>query len=680
MGPGTGTSDSIPARLSNGEFVSTAAATSSYRPVLEAMNKNKFAKGTPSTGSGNVFDNILLAITNSSAWLQDAWKVTFGITGKYSIFALLRDTLGYGGAKPYLENISNYFDANLVNYKDSLITRYNNEANTALSTNDGSNARGGFASAWNSERKAIANNVGGSRGSRPMMGPGFVYNSSEHLKRYASGGTVVLNRPQQSLLYSKYPDAARSPRLSGTHLSLLNRSFPGRFNRAAGGTFAEGGQTYSKSDIASFAAAVGIPSDQLNVAASIALAESSGRAGITNKNNNGSTDYGLWQINSIHNPPVPGILNPNTNAKYAYQVSHKGTQWNPWVTYKTGAYKEYMNLPYNVSGIPMSATPTSTGLINPGFADGGMTDRYIPGSILMQRLGLGFTQGAQTGSSPTGVGTGKWSGTITTGDIAKYTSGANWKGVNENVIRAAGQIAGTFGPRGAVFTSALAPRPNNPRSRHPFGEAIDVGSSGARGRTANNQAPIGDILDEVAAFVGQNILGINGYTSGMQRSSAGQILWRVKDHYNHVHFHINPGFNSFAEGGDPNLETGDGYAHGGNIGDEGLLGGNTKGLLKVGAVGMKDYGLEHMVELMQEMNGMDIGMLQKPRGPMPKMWKSAYWQKKLAKLDVDAIRNPMFQKFANKINSFREYSPHALPKGRMPSSIGKYLEKFGKKE
>jgi hypothetical protein len=39
-GAGTGTSDSILARLSNGEFVSTARATSIYRPILEAMNNS----------------------------------------------------------------------------------------------------------------------------------------------------------------------------------------------------------------------------------------------------------------------------------------------------------------------------------------------------------------------------------------------------------------------------------------------------------------------------------------------------------------------------------------------------------------------------------------------------------------------------------------------------------------
>lgn len=40
-GPGTGRSDSVPARLSNGEFVVNAQATADYRPLLEAINSGR---------------------------------------------------------------------------------------------------------------------------------------------------------------------------------------------------------------------------------------------------------------------------------------------------------------------------------------------------------------------------------------------------------------------------------------------------------------------------------------------------------------------------------------------------------------------------------------------------------------------------------------------------------------
>ena len=44
-GAGTATSDSIPAMLSNGEFVINAAATRRHRALLEAINKNRYASG-----------------------------------------------------------------------------------------------------------------------------------------------------------------------------------------------------------------------------------------------------------------------------------------------------------------------------------------------------------------------------------------------------------------------------------------------------------------------------------------------------------------------------------------------------------------------------------------------------------------------------------------------------------
>lgn len=57
-GPGTGTSDSIPARLSNGEYVMDAETTRRARPLIEALHRTKgrvagFAKGGP-VGKGVV--------------------------------------------------------------------------------------------------------------------------------------------------------------------------------------------------------------------------------------------------------------------------------------------------------------------------------------------------------------------------------------------------------------------------------------------------------------------------------------------------------------------------------------------------------------------------------------------------------------------------------------------------
>lgn len=75
---------------------------------------------------------------------------------------------------------------------------------------------------------------------------------------------------------------------------------------------------------------------QAQMAASIAMAESSGHPDATDNNTNGTTDRGYWQINSIHG--AQSTYDPQGNARAAVQISGNGTNWSPWVTYQTGAY------------------------------------------------------------------------------------------------------------------------------------------------------------------------------------------------------------------------------------------------------------------------------------------------------------------------------------------------------
>lgn len=64
-GPGTGTSDSIPALLSNGEFVMNASATRRFLPMLERMN-NKYASGGL-VGGGTSGGTTLIVNDNRNA-------------------------------------------------------------------------------------------------------------------------------------------------------------------------------------------------------------------------------------------------------------------------------------------------------------------------------------------------------------------------------------------------------------------------------------------------------------------------------------------------------------------------------------------------------------------------------------------------------------------------------------
>jgi hypothetical protein len=72
------------------------------------------------------------------------------------------------------------------------------------------------------------------------------------------------------------------------------------------------------------------------MAAAIAEAESGGDTTSTDHDSNGTTDYGLWQINSINGGSIASY-NPALNARQAISISGNGSTWWPWYTYRYGA-------------------------------------------------------------------------------------------------------------------------------------------------------------------------------------------------------------------------------------------------------------------------------------------------------------------------------------------------------
>lgn len=78
------------------------------------------------------------------------------------------------------------------------------------------------------------------------------------------------------------------------------------------------------------------------VMAAVGLAESSGVTYATNHDANGSVDYGLWQINSVHGYDANRLLSdPAYNAKAAVAVFNSSGP-HAWSTYNNGDYKKYL--------------------------------------------------------------------------------------------------------------------------------------------------------------------------------------------------------------------------------------------------------------------------------------------------------------------------------------------------
>jgi hypothetical protein len=84
-----------------------------------------------------------------------------------------------------------------------------------------------------------------------------------------------------------------------------------------------------------------------NVAAAVALAESSGRTGpdVNTRNPDGGTNVGLWQLDTNGvgaGHTIEQLQDPATNARITIMGSANGTNWSHWEAYTSGAYQKYL--------------------------------------------------------------------------------------------------------------------------------------------------------------------------------------------------------------------------------------------------------------------------------------------------------------------------------------------------
>ena len=95
--------------------------------------------------------------------------------------------------------------------------------------------------------------------------------------------------------------------------------------------------------LANILRSVGFTGQSLVTGLAIIMAESSGNARARNSNTNGTTDRGVWQINTVHKQVTDAQAdNPLEASKFAYNLSRGGTKWSDWSTYNNGAYLRFM--------------------------------------------------------------------------------------------------------------------------------------------------------------------------------------------------------------------------------------------------------------------------------------------------------------------------------------------------
>jgi len=124
----------------------------------------------------------------------------------------------------------------------------------------------------------------------------------------------------------------------------------------------------SPSQIAACLSAAGFPASEIPTGVAVALAESGGRTDETHVNSDGTTDYGLMQINSIHGSLLSSgdWRDPNANARMAYALwKDNGGSWRPWSSYNNGRYRLFTGRA--VSAATVSAQPVVFGVPSLGL-------------------------------------------------------------------------------------------------------------------------------------------------------------------------------------------------------------------------------------------------------------------------------------------------------------------------
>jgi hypothetical protein len=142
--------------------------------------------------------------------------------------------------------------------------------------------------------------------------------------------------------------------------------------------------------LALLAMSAGIPESQADTAAAIAQAESGGKIDALNP----SGAAGLWQILPSAHPEYDANklrTDPAYNAKAMAAISDKGTNWNPWTTYTSGAYKQYLSKSPSVGQQlnPLTGVSVPNPISSATSSVAKIFDTFFQASV-WKRIGVGY--------------------------------------------------------------------------------------------------------------------------------------------------------------------------------------------------------------------------------------------------------------------------------------------------
>lgn len=185
------------------------------------------------------------------------------------------------------------------------------------------------------------------------------------------------------------------------------------------------GTSLTTEQAAVLAQQAGFSGQALETILAIAWAESSLRTGVVGgPNNNGTFDYGILQINSVHmgqqwpggTMTVSQALDPAIAFKFGYWLSKQGTNFGPWSTFNNGRYTAYLQTVEQALGT--IGLPTKT---NPGTGLPPYTGRPWYQFTNLHNYGVGPEHGTDLETPPDTPMTAILAGTVT--DVGYYPWG-----------------------------------------------------------------------------------------------------------------------------------------------------------------------------------------------------------------------------------------------------------------
>lgn len=236
----------------------------------------------------------------------------------------------------------------------------------------------------------------------------------------------------------------------------------------------------SGADLAAQAAyAAGFRGTALLTAVEVSGAESTFGA---NPGPSATNDYGLWQINAPSHPSYSTsqlLSDPLYNAQAAYAISNKGTNWTPWSTYNSGAYRNpsivaaAQSAVGNLANMLGSAASQVMGAVFPlGTANYTITQKYAGNTGGHPGIDLAIAAGTpiyavesgtikSVGGDPTGFGNDYPVETLSDGTTLTYGH-ASKSYVAPGAKVTAGQIIALVGSEGDSTGAHLHFQVNSP--------------------------------------------------------------------------------------------------------------------------------------------------------------------------------------------------------------------------